>query len=381
MLIKESVNALAACVVSFVLCAGAYPAAAWALGQLFFPEQAEGSLVYGRDRTVIGSALIAQPFTSDAYFHPRPSAAGANGYAADAASGSNLGTKNPALRQRITSDVVRRVQQHTGDAALKTLIDQLDAEQAALKAKNDIAEKSKADTDAIAKLEEQVAATQAEVVAAAVKLGEDKENLVPPDLVTTSGGGLDPHISPESARYQAGRVATARTLPVARVLALIDANTERSGAMIGAPPRVNVLKLNRVLDEEKPAPAPEPAPAAVEKTPSAAAATTEPVETGAVAALRTQIQGLTGQLDQLGKQIEASRDDKTATGLKDLEARVAALAESTAKAGALTEQVGRIDERVKTAGETLQQVRSEIDQTRAALKQSGAAPTGRGNKP
>src|ERR1700722_12799695 len=155
MIIKETLRALAACVISFLLCAVAYPAAAWGLGQLFFPEQAEGSLVYGRDRTVIGSELIAQPFASDAYFQPRPSAAGANGYAADAASGSNLGTKNPALRQRITMDVVRRVQQHTGDAPLKTLLDQLDTQQAELKAKNEIAEKSKADSEAIAKLEGQ----------------------------------------------------------------------------------------------------------------------------------------------------------------------------------------------------------------------------------
>ncbi len=377
MLIKETVNALAACVVSFVLCAVAYPAAVWGLGQLFFPEQAEGSLVYSRDRTVIGSELIAQPFTSDAYFHPRPSAAGANGYAADAASGSNLGTKNPALRQRITMDVVRRVQQHTGDATLKALIDQLDAQQAELKAKNEITEKSKADTEAIAKLEEQVAATQALVVTGAMKLGEDKENLVPPDLVTASGGGLDPHISPESARYQAGRVAAARSLPVARVLALINANTDHSGAIIGAPPRVNVLKLNRVLDEEKPAPAPEPTSSGAEKAPSAAAA---PALTGEVAALRTQIQGLAGQLEQLGKQIDMSRDEKTAAGLKDLEARVAAVAESTSRAGALPEQVIRIDERVKSAGEALHKLRSELDETRALLKQRGVVRTDPGQR-
>lgn len=248
MLLKETFNALAACVLTFALCAGLYPAAVWGLGQLFFPAQAEGSLVYGRDRTVIGSELIAQPFTSDIYFHPRPSAAGPNGYAADAASGSNLGTKNPALRQRITLDVARRIQQHTGDAALKTLLDRLDAAQAELKTKNELTEKTRADSDAIAKLEEQAAGTQEQLVAAAVKLGENPENLVPADLVTASGGGLDPHISPESARYQAGRVAAARKLPVARVLALIDEHTERSGVVIGAPPRVNVLKLNGALD-------------------------------------------------------------------------------------------------------------------------------------
>jgi K+-transporting ATPase ATPase C chain len=123
--------------------------------------------------------------------------------------------------------------------------------------------------------------------------------------VTASGGGLDPHISPESARYQAGRVAAARKLTAARVLALIDANTERSGAIIGAPPRVNVLRLNRVLDDEKPAPAPEPTSSGADNAPAAAPAPT----TGEVAALRTQIQDLTGRLDQLGEQFEATRDD------------------------------------------------------------------------
>jgi K+-transporting ATPase ATPase C chain len=378
MVLKETLTALAACVVSFVLCAVAYPLAVWGLGQLFFPEQAEGSLVYGRDRTVIGSALIAQPFTSDGYFHPRPSAAGANGYAADAASGSNLGTKNPALRQRITMDVVRRVQQHSGDAALKALLDRLDAAQAELKTKNEIKEKSQADTGAIADLEKQVAAIQAEAVAAAVKLGENKDNLVPPDLVTASGGGLDPHISPESARYQAGRVAAARKLPLERVQALIEAHTERSGAIIGAPPRVNVLLLNRALDEEKPVPTPEPTPAAVNAAPVPAARVAGAVE---IAALRTQLQGLAGRLDELGKQIEASRDDKTAAGLKDLEARVAALAENTARASALHDQVGRIDERVRAAGETLSQLRSGLDETRAALKQLGSGRTGPGQRP
>ena len=73
-MIRETVHALAACVVTFVLCAVAYPAAVWGLGQLAFPQQAEGSLIYSRDRAVIGSELIAQPFASDKYFQPRPSA-------------------------------------------------------------------------------------------------------------------------------------------------------------------------------------------------------------------------------------------------------------------------------------------------------------------
>jgi K+-transporting ATPase ATPase C chain len=185
MLLKETINALAACAVSFVLCAIAYPAVVWGLGQFFFPAQAEGSLVYSRDRTVIGSELVAQPFASDTYFQPRPSAVD---YKADATGGSNLGTKNPDLRKKV--------------------------------------------------------AERAEALKATA------ENPAPTDLVTASGGGLDPHISPAAAHYQADRVAAARKLPLDRVKNLIDRHTERSGGLIGAPPRVNVLKLNRALDEE-----------------------------------------------------------------------------------------------------------------------------------
>ena len=97
-MIRETVSALLACLVSFVLCAVAYPAVVWGLAQLAFPDQAEGSLIYDRDRTVIGSELIAQPFASDRYFQPRPSAVD---YKADAAGGSNLGTKNPDLHKKI----------------------------------------------------------------------------------------------------------------------------------------------------------------------------------------------------------------------------------------------------------------------------------------
>src|SRR4051794_41892984 len=100
MLIKETANALVACVVTFVVCAVAYPAAVWALGQLLFPGQAEGSLVYDRARKGIGSELIAQPFASDDYFRPRPSAARPNGHAAPPASGSDLPAGNPARRRR-----------------------------------------------------------------------------------------------------------------------------------------------------------------------------------------------------------------------------------------------------------------------------------------
>jgi potassium-transporting ATPase KdpC subunit len=188
-MIRETVNALLACVVTFVICAVAYPALVWGLGQVAFPDQAEGSLIRNRERVVIGSSLVAQPFASDKYFSPRPSAAD---YNASATSGSNLGTKNPDLRKKIAER----------------------------------AEALKATPDAPA----------------------------PVDLVTASGAGLDPHISPEAARYQAARVAAARNMPGERVRELIEKYTDRSAAIIGAPPRVNVLLLNIALDEEKPTP-------------------------------------------------------------------------------------------------------------------------------
>jgi K+-transporting ATPase ATPase C chain len=184
-MIRETVNALLACVVTFLLCAVIYPAVVFGIGHAAFPHQAEGSLVE-RDGKVIGSELIAQPFTSPKYFWPRPSGCD---YKANAASGSNLGSKNPALRERIAKSVAA--------------------------------------------------------------LGATESNPAPVDLVTASGGGLDPDISTEAALYQAGRVAEARGLPLERVKALIDEHTERSGAIIGAPPRVNVLRLNLALDDNR----------------------------------------------------------------------------------------------------------------------------------
>ena len=185
-MIREVSNALIACVLSFILCAIAYPAAVWGLAQLAFPHQAVGSLIHDRQRNVIGSDLVAQPFASDAYFHPRPSAVD---YKADAAGGSNLGTKNPDLRRKI--------------------------------------------------------AERAEALKATA------ERPVPVDLVMASGSGLDPHISPEAAEYQLRRVAASRGLPEDQVRALVDAHTERSGAILGAPPRVNVLLLNLALDRQR----------------------------------------------------------------------------------------------------------------------------------
>jgi K+-transporting ATPase ATPase C chain len=182
-MIRQTTNALLSCLVTFLLCAVAYPAVVWGLAQLAFPRQAAGSLLYHADRTLIGSELIAQPFASDRYFHPRPSAVN---YAADAAGGSNLGPKHPDLRATVSARAA--------------------------------AEKASA------------------------------ERPVPVDLVSASGSGLDPDISLQAASYQVGRVAAARKIPEEKVRGLIDGLINRSGSIIGAPERVNVLRLNLALD-------------------------------------------------------------------------------------------------------------------------------------
>lgn len=168
-----------------------YSLAGVGLGQLLFPGQAGGSLIE-RGGVVIGSALVAQPFVGEGYFQPRPSAAG---YQAMALSGSNQARSNPELRQRI---------------------DQARA--------------------AVARRE-----------------GADPAQ-VPGDLVTQSGGGIDPHISVQGAAIQVPRVARARGLAIAEVQRLVAAHTEGPQLGLLGAPRVNVLALNLALDARRPAP-------------------------------------------------------------------------------------------------------------------------------
>ena len=165
-----------------------YPVAVTGIAKVLFPEAAEGSLIVENGKPV-GSRLIGQNFTDPKYFWGRPSATGPMPYNAGASSGSNQGPLNPALKD-----------------AVKARID-------ALKASD-----------------------------------PTKTAPIPEDLVTASGSGLDPQISPAAARWQAPRIARIRGLNVAEVNKLIDAHTEgRQFGLLGEP-RVNVLTLNLALD-------------------------------------------------------------------------------------------------------------------------------------
>jgi potassium-transporting ATPase KdpC subunit len=184
---KDFTSALRPAIVMTLLFAAllglAYPLAMTGIGQAIFPTQANGSLVKDSSGRVIGSAVVGQAFTTDRYFQTRPSAAG-KGYDGLASSGSNLGPTSQALVDRVKPDVARQQ-------------------------------------------------------------GEGITGPIPADLVTASGSGLDPDLSPASALAQAPRIARVRGITVERVRAVVTQNTE--SALLGDP-HVNVLALNRALD-------------------------------------------------------------------------------------------------------------------------------------
>ena len=167
-----------------------YPAVVTGIAQVAFPAQANGSLqaVGGR---VVGSRLIGQHSSKPEYFHPRPSAAGANGYDAGASSGSNLGPTSQKLIDRVKGAAAQYRRENPGHTGP-----------------------------------------------------------IPPDAITASGSGLDPHITPANAEIQAARVAAARGVDVGRVRGLVAAATEEPWLGLFGEPRVNVLALNLSLDRD-----------------------------------------------------------------------------------------------------------------------------------
>ena len=174
-------------IVTAILLGLGYPLFVTGIAAVIFPHQANGSLIQLQDGTVIGSSLLAQSFTSDKYFHPRPSAAG-NGYDATASGGSNLAQSNKALVDRIQASIDKLSKENPGKP-------------------------------------------------------------VPIDLVTTSGSGLDPDITPDAADFQVPRVAKARGISEDRIRQLVAQHTASRQLGILGEPRVNVLELNIDLDK------------------------------------------------------------------------------------------------------------------------------------
>ncbi|HSU57547.1 MAG TPA: K(+)-transporting ATPase subunit C [Candidatus Dormibacteraeota bacterium] len=188
-LFSETRPAVMATLILAVVCCGLYPLAVFGIGQALFHEKANGSLIVDKDGTVRGSRLLGQHFSRDKYFHSRPSAAG-SGYDASNSGGSNVGPTSQKLRDSIAQNV------------------------ADFRSENGLATNAP----------------------------------VPADAVTSSGSGLDPHISVKNAQLQAERVARVRGLAPEQVLRLIAANTDSADFGFLGEPGVNVLTLNLALD-------------------------------------------------------------------------------------------------------------------------------------
>ena len=187
---KNLITAILMTLITTVLLGLIYPLVVTGLAQVIFPRQANGSLIKNERGEVVGSELIGQPFTGPGYFRARPSAAGAFSYDAGASSGSNLGPTSQKLIDRVKADVEKYRTEHPGKP-------------------------------------------------------------IPVDMVTTSGSGLDPHISPANAEFQVPRVASERKLSEAEVREIVEKFTEgRQFGFLGEP-RVNVLLMNLELDRRK----------------------------------------------------------------------------------------------------------------------------------
>jgi len=189
-IIAEFGRSIVATVFFAVIVCGAYPLVIFGLGQVMFPHQANGSLMLDKTGTVRGSELLGQNFSSDKYFHPRPSAAGNNGYDPTASGGSNLGPTSGTLYTNIMNNIVA----YRSDNGLTT------------------------------------------------------NATVPADAVTASGSGLDPHISVANAELQISRVARERGLSEDKVRTLVEENTSGRDLGLFGEPRVNVVMLNFALD-------------------------------------------------------------------------------------------------------------------------------------
>ena len=185
----EIKNSVIAVLVTGFLCCGLYPVVVYGLGQVLFKQQANGSLITGKDGKLLGSSWLSQNFASDQYFHPRASAAG-TGYDATSSGGTNLGPTS----QKLIDSVKAAVEQYRKENNLPA------------------------------------------------------DALVPADAVTSSASGLDPHISLKNAEIQVARVAKARNMDSTRILAMVKEQTDGRSLGVFGEPGVNVLKLNLALD-------------------------------------------------------------------------------------------------------------------------------------